>query len=481
MTSINPDDILFRENQQLEIEGADRVVKRKIFNRENFTAVGPSYTPVSSECQSSIDFTSSISGKSETIDDDIFADQMCSAVPAVDMEVKTFMMWTNERPNASEQADADFASTCNWVFGHVKGILKEKTMIVIIGQLFEDDDKPAPTLGHKVIITPESFLMPSGLNNESAVNMLADFNTTDSDVAAKLHANKRQRVQLTTSSRSSSTSQGESSIFLQDIDGNNHQTREKKDISKREKELGPMWRLLKGRENHIMGRDCVLQISEYKQNIMDESINQIKDTTSEYSDSSLVRQLTAHSIVKDDKYLKMFLRANFGTDSTTSLSFSSFLSRPFLPGTLPSYTARLEYTQAAASFEVAARVFYSKEFVKVMDPILLILSGPLDLLSLVSDDLLLWTIERTFTKWGKAVRTDVTSTEFPTIALGTPTGCARLLTSMLTADLMLLTGESLFLQERFYRAAIAAQVAISASENSSNPSPTLIEKNPRRK
>lgn len=97
---------------------------------------------------------------------------------------------------------------------------------------------------------------------------------------------------------------------------------------------------------------------------MDESINQIKDTTSEYSDSSLVRQLTAHSIVKDDKYLQMFLRANIGTDSTTSLSFSSFLSRPFLPETLPSDTARLEYTQAAASFEVAARVFYSKELLK---------------------------------------------------------------------------------------------------------------------
>ena len=194
-----------------------------------------------------------------------------------------------------------------------------------------------------------------------------------------------------------------------------------------------------------------MQIREYKQKIMGESINQNKDSTSEYSDSNLVKQLTAHSIIKDDKYLKMFLHAKFGTDSTTSLSFNSFLPRPFLPGTLSSYTARLEYTQAVASSKVAARVFYSKEFVKVMDPILLILSGPLDLL------------ERAFTKWGKALRTDATSTEFPTIALGTPTGCARLLSSMLTADLMLLTGESLFLQERFYRAAIAAKVAISAS------------------
>ena len=124
-------------------------------------------------------------------------------------------------------------------------------------------------------------------------------------------------------------------------------------------------------------------------------------------------------------------------------------------------------------------MFYSKDFIKVMDPILLILSGPLDSLSLVSDDLLLWTIERTFTKWGKAVRTDVTSAEFPTIALDTPTGCAQLLTTMLIADLTLLTGESLFLQERFYRAAIAAQVQISTSGKPTKPNAEIDrEKSP---
>ena len=64
-----------------------------------------------------------------------------------------------------------------------------------------------------------------------------------------------------------------------------------------------------------------------------------------------------------------------------------------------------------------------------MDPILLILS-------LVSDDLLLWMIERTFQKWGKVIRMDFKSTDFPTIALDTPTGCAFLLTTMLTTDLM---------------------------------------------
>ena len=87
------------------------------------------------------------------------------------MEINKFMMRMNERPNASEQADADFASACNWVFGHVKGILKEKTMIVIIGQLFDDDDRPGPIIGHQLIVAPESFWTPIGLSNESAVHI----------------------------------------------------------------------------------------------------------------------------------------------------------------------------------------------------------------------------------------------------------------------------------------------------------------------
>lgn len=190
---------------------------------------------------------------------------------------------------------------------------------------------------------------------------------------------------------------------------------------------------------------------------MDNSISQVIDENSEYSDSRLVRQITAHPILKDEKYLKMFLTANFGKDPKTSLQFSSFLPTQLTPGTLPTYSARREYTNAAASFEIAARVFYSKVFIDVMKPILLILSGQLDTLSLVPDNLLLWTIERTFNKWGKIVRTEIISTEFPTISLESSSGCATLLTSMLIADLMLLSGESLYLQERFFRTTCADQ------------------------
>ena len=134
----------------------------------------------------------------------------------------------------------------------------------------------------------------------------------DLNGAVKSQANKRQRTYPPVFSRTSNTYQGESSIHLKDIDGNWHYTREKKDASKREKELGPIWRLAKEREKEIMGKDCILQISEYKQYIMDESVCMLNDTTSEYLDSSLIRQIATRPVVKDEKFLKIFLTANFG-------------------------------------------------------------------------------------------------------------------------------------------------------------------------
>jgi hypothetical protein len=434
--------------------------ERKRFDRNSCTAVGPIYAPVSNECQQSVDYTSTITCDHNTSEGTVFADQLSARVPADEMDINSFIMWTNQRAFDPEVANADFASKCNWVFGYVKGLTSDKSMILIIGQLYPDDTQPTLKIGYYIMTTPSNFFVPAGLNKDSAKFLLADFDAQNSiGTSTSSQANKRQRVQQPMTLRASITNQGESSIHLQDIDGNYHHTREKKEVSKREKELGPIWRLTKGREKHVMGKDCILQVSEYRQHIMDESIKQVKDSTSEYSDSSLIRQISTHPAVKEVKYLKMLLQANFGPDPTTSLLFSSFLPKQFCPGHLPTYTARCEYTQAAVSFEIAARVFYSKEFLKAMDPVMLILSGPLDTLSLVSDDLLLWTIERTFNKWGKTIRTDLFSSEFPDIALETPTGCALLLTSMLVADLTLLSGESLFLQERFYRTTIATQSA----------------------
>ena len=90
----------------------------------------------------------------------------------------------------------------------------------------------------------------------------------------------------------------------------------------------------------------------------------------------MVRQISEHPIVKDEKFPKMLLRANFGSDPATSISFSSFLPGTISPGTLPTYSASCDFLLAAASFEIAARVYYSEEFLKAMDSALLILSGP---------------------------------------------------------------------------------------------------------
>lgn len=154
-------------------------------------------------------------------------------IPGDEINVNSLIMWTNERAVAPELPNADFASTCNWVFGYIKGTRDDKCMIQVIGQLYQDDTMPAAKTGHFIIIRPTTFLVPTGLNRDSAKYLLAHFETYNSNVALRSEANKRQRSQPPITLRTSNTNQGESSIHLQDIDGNYHSTREKKELRKR--------------------------------------------------------------------------------------------------------------------------------------------------------------------------------------------------------------------------------------------------------
>jgi hypothetical protein len=69
-----------------------------------------------------------------TPEGEIFASQLSYFAPADEIDVETFIMWTNERVVEPEIADADFASTCKWTFGYVKGTSANMTMVIVLGQ-----------------------------------------------------------------------------------------------------------------------------------------------------------------------------------------------------------------------------------------------------------------------------------------------------------------------------------------------------------
>ena len=214
-----------------------QVKKRKRFSRETCIAAGPEYIAVTIEYQNSIDFTSTITSDYDTNDGGLFVSQLSVRIPADEIDTDSFIMWTDERVITPKIANADFASGCNWILALVKGMTTNKTMVIIIGQLFLDDEKPKTKTGYYMFNTPKNFLAPTGLNRDSAKYLLTDFNAYDSNDSKRSLANKRQRTQLPATLRASNTNQGESSIYLRDIDGNFHQAREKKEISKRKKTL----------------------------------------------------------------------------------------------------------------------------------------------------------------------------------------------------------------------------------------------------
>ena len=200
---------------QLVQDNADaiaQVKERKRFSRETSIAAGPEYIPVTIEYQNSIDFTSTITSDYDTNDGGIFVSQLSVRIPADEIDTDSFIMWTDERVITPRIANADFASGCNWILALVKGMTTNKTMVIIIAQLFLDDEKPKTETGYYMFNTPKNFLAPTGLNRDSAKYLLTDFNAYDSNDSKRSLANKRQRTQLPATLRASSTNQGESSI-----------------------------------------------------------------------------------------------------------------------------------------------------------------------------------------------------------------------------------------------------------------------------
>jgi hypothetical protein len=128
-------------------DAVDNLNGRKRFSRETCAAVGPSYYQIPDVSQQSITYTSTITSAHLTPEGEIFASQLSYFVPADEIDVETFIMWTNERAVEPEIADADFASTCNWTFGYVKGTSTNTTMVIVLGQLFADETKPSPVKG----------------------------------------------------------------------------------------------------------------------------------------------------------------------------------------------------------------------------------------------------------------------------------------------------------------------------------------------
>ena len=104
------------------------------------------------------------------------------------------------------------------------------------------------------------------------------------------------------------------------------------------------------------------------------------------------------------------------------------------------------------------------------------LSGALDPLELVPDDLLQHSIEGCLERWGTSVRTERQSRSFPLFMMQTPAGCADLLKAMIDATVQSLCGDKVLLQDLHFRTYIRSALALTPHNGATTTNPTAGKK-----
>ena len=350
-------------------------------------------------------------------------------------------------PTIGEEVNFDYIGTSNLAFFILRGAPGiHFTYCAFIG--YHGDPPTVPMLPGCFIRlpTPRKFLVAIGDWQITANAMLAS-----ASLMMMAAAGKRPRDDLQDAS-GVQTSTGEVAAvktYLEDLDGGRRSCRDMAKSSKREVELGPVWRLTMGRELDIAGRGHVLQAAEYLQAIWAAALDPSLDTSGLYQDAPLILHITHLAVAKEKAALATFVQAKFGADG--ALGLEVFSSAKTALTEKPTLRGRRRIADSLDTLGIAMRVFYSPAFAGCMAPLKEVLTGSSDPLKLVPDDLLQHSIDVCLGRWGKTVRSESRSNAFPDIVLSSPAGCATLLTAMLAATSASLSGDNVILQDLHFR------------------------------
>ena len=234
---------------------------------------------------------------------------------------------------------------------------------------------------------------------------------------------------------------GERSVsVIVDLDGNRHQTRYKKDISQREKELAFGFRMVdRVRWTHLMGADLQLQPGEYYRMIEEQAKTRSSGREAAYESCGLADQIRYLKFVGYPEKLKFLLTGTILNGTKDSLTFADFESRncAVASGRQPDVRSNENLILMLKNLEATMVVFFSPFFQGTFSALLLDLEGFKRPLELVSADFLIHSLEVAFGKFFRVVRSQKNSYD-TSLDISGPERCSeylRFLLSELSNDL----------------------------------------------
>lgn len=256
------------------------------------------------------------------------------------------------------------------------------------------------------------------------------------------------------------------SKYILDLDGRKHATRNKVDISIREKDLGFLFRMLdRERWPFAMGIDYLLQQEEYRITILQQGRLRKDHRHKAFISCGSLDRVQSLRTSQNSESLKLLLTGQILVEgSSPSLCMADFsVGQKISSGNVVCPHQNRPLVAALRNLELVLQVFFSAAFKDSMKSFLFDLEGDSRPMELVSADLLLFSVEELLRNFFRAVRSERGESMPDNLSLTSPEECAlqiSVLLEQLSFDLSDHVGRAI--EEEYYRVRIAREISIAA-------------------
>jgi hypothetical protein len=223
--------------------------------------------------------------------------------------------------------------------------------------------------------------------------------------------------------------------FVIDLDGVRHVTRNKADVSLRERELAFVWRAMdpKKREYGVT-TDVTLQTEVYRRMLCEQADTQPEDRKPTFMSCGLISRVQRLQFFFKTEKLKLLLMGCVMLEGSAepTLTLDDFVtsqqSLPISMKSSPCSTNNVGLIAALKNFQLVMQIIFSESFGESLGVFIQHLEGARRPMELVPADLLKYTIELTLRRVFRTIRVDL-GASMEGFSVKTPELCAQYLTT----------------------------------------------------
>ena len=365
-------------------------------------------------------------------------DFVTSTQPSGAMESGGIIVLPLRAPLDIETADYSFLGAAGVALFVLRGAPSAWTGVRLVGCHGGSMPPDVATGDYFRFLTPTNFIVAKeemlALGQQWAATLLGKRNrSTLEDEGIDMDLDKRRRgmqVELgVQTATDADPPQGErGSTYLVDLEGRQHLTRVRTDLSSRETSLAVIFRATeKGRWRHAMGAECILQVNEYREMVKEQYKTQHEDREVAFESCGLLDRVFSLGFTWDNGLLEKLVTGKVGT-TQGFLRLQNFLEEGAnLPTEdVPDRGHNRLMVVAMANLELVLVIFLAPAFTGCTAVLRECLEGIKRPLELAPAGYLLHEVELVIAKFFRVLRTGSQAGE----DLSNPTGCARYLASL---------------------------------------------------